>query len=180
MERTRTKQNFPTRTLVTMAMFTAVLCVSAYISIPLPNGTHITALNFIATIIALLFPLKQAFAIMSVWLLLGIAGIPVFIGGNAGTGYIFGPYGGYSVAFLLIAILIPLLCSRSYNKIYFTIVSIFSAVLVDLTGTFWIMAVSGVSFKAAFIAGFIPFIALDIIKAIIAVQLIPQFKRIIN
>ncbi len=169
-----------TRYLVIMAMFTAVLCASSYISIPLPNGSHITAFNFIVTIIVLTFPVKQALTIILAWLLLGVTGVPVLVGGNAGIGYILGPYGGYSIAFVLIAIFIPLLCSKKYNLLYFSAVAILSAVIVNLTGTLWIMAVSKVSFKAAFVIGFIPFIALDAIKAIIAAQLVPKMHNIIN
>ncbi len=180
MEKSKTISQLSTRCLVIMAMFAAVLCVSAYISIPLPNGTHITALNFIITLIVLTFPVGQALAIVLVWLLLGITGIPVLVGGNAGIGYILGPYGGYSVSFVLIAIFIPLLCRRKYNPLYFSAFAILSAVAVDLTGTFWIMAVSKVSFKAAFIAGFIPFIALDIIKAIVAAQIVPKLRKLVT
>lgn len=171
---------FSTRSLVIMAMFAAILCVSAYISIPLPNGTHITALNFIVTIIAVVFPIGQSTIILLIWLLLGIVGIPVFIGGNAGIGYILGPYGGYSIAFLLIAIILPILCKNKYNRLYFTIMTILSAIFVDIVGSLWIMVVSKVSLQAALIAGFAPFIILDTVKAVIAAQLVPQFRRILH
>lgn len=180
MEKNQTNNIYTTRKLVIMAMFTAVLCVSAYISIPLPNGTHFTALTIIITAIILTLPLQQAASIITVWLLLGIAGVPVFVGGLAGLGYITGPYGGYNAAFLLTSLFIPMLCKRKYNRLYFSIVAVLSAIIIDLTGTIWIMAVSKVSFKAAFIAGFIPFILFDIIKAVFAAQLVPQLRNIIN
>lgn len=180
MEKSKITSQQSTQSLVIMAMFTAVLCISAYVSIPLPNGTHITALNFIVTIIVLVFPIKQALAIILTWLLVGIVGVPVFVGGNAGIGYILSPYGGYNIAFVLIAIFIPLLCCKKYNLLYFSMVAILSAVAVNLTGTLWIMAASKISFKAAFIAGFIPFIALDIVKAIIAAQFVPRLRKIVK
>lgn len=167
-----------TRSLVIMAMFAAVLCVSAYISIPLPNGSHITALNFIVTIIALVFPLEQSALILIIWTLLGFAGVPVFIGGNAGAGYLFGPLGGFSFAFILIAILVPLVRGQKYNRIMYTIVAIASAVLVDLVGSLWLMVAADMTLKAALLAGFAPFIVLDIVKAVIAAQIAPQFKKI--
>ena len=167
-----------TRSLVIMAMFAAVLCVSAYISIPLPNGSHITALNFIVTIIALIFPLEQSALILIIWTLLGLVGVPVFIGGNAGAGYLFGPLGGFSFAFILIAILVPLIRGQKYNRIIYTIVAIASAVLVDLVGSLWLMVAADMTLKAALLAGFAPFIVLDIVKAVIAAQIAPQFKKI--
>ena len=167
-----------TRSLVIMAMFAAVLCVYAYISIPLPNGSHITALKFIVTIIALTFPLEQAALILIIWALLGLVGVPVFFGGNAGAGYLFGPLGGISFSFILIAILVPLIRSQKYNRIIYTIVAIASAVLVDLVGSLWLMVAADMALKAALLAGFAPFIVLDIVKAVIAAQIAPQFKKI--
>lgn len=82
---TKNKTTFTTQNLVLMALFAAVLCVSAYISIPLPNGSHITALNFVVTLIGLVFAVEQSFFISLVWLLLGAVGVPVFIGGQGGT-----------------------------------------------------------------------------------------------
>lgn len=180
MEKSKTNNNLSTSSIVIMSMFAAILCISAYISIPLPNGTHITALTLIITIIILTFPVRQSFTIVLLWLLLGIAGVPVFVGGVAGLGYITGPYGGYSIGFLVISALVPMLCTNKYNRMYLIVIAILSAISDDLIGTFWIMAVSKVSFKAAFITGFAPFIILDIVKAVLASQLVPQLRKIIN
>ncbi|MFG6395024.1 MAG: biotin transporter BioY [Lachnospiraceae bacterium] len=180
MEKSKTINKLSTRCLVIMSMFAAVLCVSAYISIPLPNGTHITALTMIITIIVLTFPVRQSFSIILVWLLLGIAGVPVFVGGVAGIGYITGPYGGYSIGFLIISIFVPMLCTGRSNRLYLMAVAVLSAIFDDLTGTFWIMAVSKIPFKTAFVTGFVPFIALDIVKALLATQLVPQLRKTIN
>ena len=65
---TKTKSKFSTYSIVMMALFAAILCVSAYISIPLPNGTHITLLNFVITLIALVFPLAESFFIGLIWM----------------------------------------------------------------------------------------------------------------
>lgn len=176
---------FSTHSLVMMAMFAAVLCISAYISITLPNGLHITFLNFIVTLIALLFPSTQAVCIIVLWLLMGILGIPVFVGGNAGIGYLLSPKGGYSVSFLVIALLLPLTLGKKYNRIRYTIMSILSVIVVNLIGSAWLWwwsktgsEASPLSFSAALIAGFLPFIVLDVIKAVIAAQIVPAFRKI--
>ena len=169
---TKTKSKFSTYSIVMMALFAAILCVSAYISIPLPNGTHITLLNFVITLIALVFPLAESFFIGLIW-------IPVFVGGQAGPGYLFGTYGGFSFAFIFIAILIPIFRGKKYNRIRYTIVAMLSAVLVDAVGSLWIMIASGCSIKAAFVAGFLPFIALDLVKAVVAAQIVPAFRKLI-
>lgn len=172
-------KHFTTRSLVIMALFAAVLSVSAYISIPLPTGSHITLLNFVVVLIALIFPLEQSFIITLVWLLLGAVGIPVFIGGNAGVSYLISGWGGYSFSFLIIAILLPLLCKKEYNRIYYTILSILAVVVIDIIGAAWLMIITNISIKQAFLTGFLTFIPLDLVKAIIAAQIVPQFRKIV-
>mgnify|MGYP002767496258 FL=1 len=108
-----------------------------------------------------------------------MVGVPVFVGGQAGPGYLFGTYGGFSFAFIFIAILIPIFRGKKYNRIRYTIVAMLSAVLVDAVGSIWIMIASGCSIKAAFVAGFLPFIALDLVKAVVAAQIVPAFRKLI-
>ena len=172
---TTSRPQFQTRTLVIMALFAAVLCVSAYISIPLPTGSHITFLNFIVLLIALIFPMQQASLITLVWLLLGAVGVPVFIGGNAGISYLLSGWGG----FIFVAIVVPLLRSKEYNRIIYTLLSIGAALLIDLIGAAWLMVMTQISVKQAFMMGFLPFIPLDLLKAIVVAQIVPQFRRVI-
>ncbi|RKI40775.1 biotin transporter BioY [bacterium D16-51] len=163
-----------------MALFTAVLCVSAYISIPLPTGSHITFLNFIVLLIAFLFPLKQSFLIVFTWLLLGAAGVPVFVGANAGISYLIGGWGGYSFGFLAAAVVIPLLRKKEFHRIPYTILSALAALLIDIIGAVWLMAVTGISARQAVIMGILPFLPLDLLKAVIVVQIVPQFRSIVT
>lgn len=170
---------FNTRSLVIMALFAAILCVSAYISIPLPTGSHITFLNFMVLLIAFIFPLQQSALITLIWLLLGAVGVPVFIGGSAGIGYLTSGWGGYSFAFLIIAILVPLVRGKEYNRISYTILSILAALLIDVIGALWLMVVTEISVKQAFLMGFLPFLPLDLLKAIVVAQIVPQFRKIV-
>lgn len=174
------KSKWSVRTMVIAALFTSILCMSAYISIPLPNGSHITMLNFVITLIALLFPLSEAVMILTAWYILGIIGIPVFIAGNATIGYLIGPLGGYTFSFMLVAILLPLIRGKKYHRVRYTVVAIFSVILVDVVGTFWLMFMNHMSFLAAFLAGFVPYILLDIVKAVVAAHSVPAFLRIMR
>ena len=178
-EKNELKNRYSTKTLVTMALFTAVLCVSAYISLTLPNGSHITFLNFIVTLIALVFPMSQSFMIVLVWMLLGCVGVPVFIGGNAGIGYLFGALGGYSIAFLFVSILLPPLFRKKYSRIRGTVFAVLSVIFVDLAGMAQLMYVQELSFAQAIIPGFLSFIFLDIVKAVAAAWVAPAFRNVI-
>lgn len=177
---TTAKSTHSAQSLVTIALMAAVLCVSAYISIPLPNGSHITALNFIVMLVALVFSIRESFLINLIWFLLGLLGLPVLIGGASGIGYVLGPWGGYSISFLIVAALVPLICTRKYNRILYTIIAILSAAFVDLFGSIWMMIVSDIALVPALVAGFLPFIVLDVVKAVIAAQIVPQIRKIVR
>ncbi|MCR5691182.1 MAG: biotin transporter BioY [Eubacterium sp.] len=163
-----------------MALFATMLCISAYISIPLPNGSHVTVFNLMLTLIALTFSPLESFSITAVWFLLGCVGVPVFIGGQGGLGYLLTPWGGYSFAFLIVAFFLALACQRPYSRIYYTAAAIVSAVFLDLFGSLWYMFTSGVGLIPALLAGFVPFIAIDLVKMVIAAQIVPVFHRLVH
>jgi len=175
-------QKLTTHSIVIIALFVALLCVSAYISIPLFPLTagRITLQNFVVLLIAFILPFNQSVLTLLAWLLLGSAGIPVFIGGSAGISYIASGWGGYSIAFVLIAAMIPLLRGRKYKRTSYTILAIFAAVFIDIFGALWLMCLTGLSVRQAILTGFLPFIPLDTIKAVIAVQAVPRFRQIVT
>lgn len=176
------KPAFATYKLVMSALFAALLCISAYISIsiPLPGSPHITLLNFVIILIALLFAVKESFFIILVWMLLGALGIPVFIGGGAGIGYLTGPWGGYTVSFLVIAIVLPLIRGAKYNRIRYTITAIIGVLLIDVIGMIWLKLYNSLPWSAAFLTGFVSFLPLDLVKAVVCAQIIPAFKRVMK
>lgn len=163
--------------LVMMAMFVAVLSASAYIIIP-AGIANITLLNFFIMLIGLIFSLRDSVIIVTVWIVMGAIGIPVFIGGKAGIAYLLGPTGGYTVAFIFSVIISCLIRGKNYKRIRYTIVTIVTAVFVDLFGMIWLKTLGNLSLKQAFFSGFVVFIPLDIVKAVIAAQIAPVFKRL--
>ena len=180
-EKTISNTHISTKRLVICALFAALLCISAYLSIPtpLPMAPKITLLNFVVILIALLFPVQESFLIVLVWFLLGCVGLPVFIGGGAGVAYLVAPYGGYTMSYPIISIVIPLIRGSKYNRIWYTISSIIGIVLIDIIGMFYLMHAMSYNLVTGFTLGVAPFIVLDIIKAVVAAQIIPQFKKVI-
>ena len=178
----RTSSRFTTQKLVLMALFAAVLGVSAYISIPLPlpGAPHITLLNFMIILIALLFSPTEAFAVIMIWMFLGIVGVPVFIGGRAGIAYLLAPYGGYTLVFPVVGTLLPLLRGKEYNRARYTIAAVIGVLVIDFLGMLWLMAMSRLSLRAGFLTGFLPFLPLDILKAVAVAQIVPAFYRIMQ
>lgn len=94
-----------TAEMTKMALMVAMNCVSAYIIIPLPFSMSPIALQtLIVNLTGYVLNTKQAFMTMLVYILVGLAGVPVFTGGTAGPGKLFGPTGGYIIGFLFTAV----------------------------------------------------------------------------
>lgn len=98
------------RSLTLCALFSALLCVSAWIGIPL-GDTVITMQTFSVFLALLLLGGQRGFVVCTVYLLLGAAGLPVFSGFRGGVGMLLGVTGGYLWGFLATA-LIYTLCGK--------------------------------------------------------------------
>ena len=75
-----------TTELTRIALMAAVLCVLAPISIPIPvSSVALSLATFAIYLMAYILKPKQALASVSLYLLLGAAGLPVFAGYLGGT-----------------------------------------------------------------------------------------------
>jgi biotin transport system substrate-specific component len=84
---------------------TLFVAVCAHIAIPIP-GTPVplTLQNFAVILVGLVLGRKRAFAALTVYLAEGVAGLPVFSpAGPGGIMQLFGPTGGYLMAYPLVA-----------------------------------------------------------------------------
>lgn len=177
-ERTRTK----TKTLTKMTLLIALLCISSYIVIPLPFSlASITAQTIIINLLAFLLKPKEAFTVVGIYLLLGLIGIPVFSGGTAGPGRLFGPTGGYLFGYLIAATIMSYIKGQAFNMKKCLILSIFIGMpIIYILGASYMAIVTKISFKTAVITSVIPFIPLDIFKCFIATILANAINKFIN
>ncbi|OUM92515.1 MAG: hypothetical protein BAA04_12180 [Firmicutes bacterium ZCTH02-B6] len=92
----RDRNPLPVRQLALVAMFAAVTSVLAWIRIPLPfSPVPITGQTFGLMLAGLLLGPRLGALSQTVYLLMGVIGLPVFAGGQAGLGVLLGPTGGY-------------------------------------------------------------------------------------
>ena len=97
-----TKSHTSARDLVLCAMFSALIAIGAFIRITLPTepyAMHFTLQWFFVLTAALLLGERGAFLSVLVYLLLGLAGLPVFASGG-GLSYIARPTFGFLLGFL--------------------------------------------------------------------------------
>jgi len=157
-----------TRELTKMSICIALLCVSAYISFPLPfTPAMVTALTVMINLIGLILTPKQSAIVMGVYILLGICGIPVFVGGTAGLGKLFGPTGGFILGFLVAAPVISLLKGKSNDiRKYLMITILVGMPIIYICGTFTMCLYLKKNIMSALMVSVVPFIVGDIVKCI--------------
>lgn len=168
-----------TAELTKTALMVAMNCVSAYIIIPLPFSLSPLALQtLIVNLTGFVLSTKQAFMTMLVYLLVGLAGVPVFTGGTAGPGKLFGPTGGYIIGFLFAAVAISILRGSKYNFKRYALVSIIVGIpIIYALGAAQLMLLTGMDLEKAFLTGVLPFIPLDIVKCVAAAFLAGPINR---
>ncbi len=177
MEKTK---HLKTSDLTKIALLVALVSVSSYIMIPLPfSPVSITAQTIIINLIALVLTPAQTTIAIGAWILLGIAGLPVFSGGGGGLGKLFGPTGGYIFGYLIAAIVISVLKGKKNQIIRYCIVTIAAGMpIIYLLGCIYMKFVTNIAWKAAFLSGVVPFLPGDMAKCIVASMIAIALNRI--
>lgn len=162
-----------TQDLTKIGICVALLCVSAYISIPLPfTVVMLSALTLVVNLIAFLLTPRQAFTAMLVYVLIGAVGVPVFTGGAAGFGKLFGPTGGFILGFLISVPLMSLLKGKVASFRRYLLVAVFIGMpIIYACGAFSMCVVQDLSLMPTLIAAVFPFIPGDILKAAVSAWL---------
>lgn len=157
-----------------LALGVAILTVCAWITIPF--GTiPVTLQTFAVALIGALFGAVRGVAVVLIYFVMGLIGIPVFSNFNAGVAAMMGPTGGYLIGFVFSVVTVGLFSRISVkNKIAKTAIVYGGAVLGMLIcyffGTLWFVTVYNrgsaetVSIAAALMLCVVPFLLPDAIK----------------
>lgn len=182
--KTEKKSFFTVREMVFTAICAAIICVLAPISVPIgaiPISLGTFAIYFTA---ALLGGKRGTFAVI-VYILIGMAGLPVFTGMRGGAGVLFGNTGGYIIGYIPLALLTGVF-SDIKSKFHWTmpVGMVLGTAVMYSFGTMWYMILTGSTLMAALAACVLPFLLFDSIKmilsAMLAIPLRAQLKRIIG
>ncbi len=171
------KKLLTTQAITKIALFVAVLSVSAYISIPI-GAIPLTLQTLIINMAAIILSPFEGFVMTLVYILLGLVGVPVFSGGAGGPAKLFGPTGGYIFAFLaavplmsfLKGYFLKLIGKFTKNKgaaefIAYTLTAILiGMVVIYLIGTVYMKLTMGKTWGQTLMAAVVPFIPLDLCK----------------
>ena len=161
-----------TRNIVFIALFTALICVCAWITIP-------SAIPFTLQLFAIFLTLgllggKKGTIAVACYILLGLVGAPVFSGFKGGIAALSGVTGGYIVGFVFSALVYWGFTALFKEKFWSKIVAMFLGLIVCYAfGTAWFVFVKGstsspTDFSSALMLCVVPFIVFDVVKILLA------------
>lgn len=170
-----------TRDIVYMSVFTAMISICSWISIPASIPFTLQTMGVFTTV-GLLGGKRGTLTVLT-YILLGAIGIPVFAGLTGGVSVLLGTTGGYIMGFLLSALLmwgIETIMGRNQIVLAFSMVA--GLIVCYVFGTAWFMLIytqhSGV-IGLSTVLGLcvIPFIIPDLIKIGVALFLTNRLKK---
>lgn len=166
--------------MTVIAMMAAIMCIvapSLNISIPI-SPVPLTLAFFVIYITAYVLRPVPATACIGLYLLLGLAGLPVFSGFSGGLQKLAGPTGGYLIGYLFMAWICAFFIWKWSDKVYMHIVGmILGSLAAYAFGTIWFCISRNVGFLAALGVCVIPYLFGDAIKIAMAAAAGPLIRR---
>ena len=163
--------------VIGVIVFVILTSLGAFVRIPLPfTPVPITLQTFFVLLSGAFLGSLGALS-QIIYVLLGIAGFPIFTGCGSGLIYLFGPTGGYLLGFILAAIFLSRFINYTKDSLFpvFVIFCIADFILLSC-GVFWLKIIFGYSLAKLLFLGFIPFIPGDLFKALVASILFLKIK----
>ena len=159
------------KTVFAVVPATALVAICAHIAIPLGfTPVPVTMQTFAVLLLALLFGPGPAFACLTLYLMEGAVGLPVFSPhGPGGMAQLLGPTGGYLLSYPFAAALASLLYRRGRRSFLAAVVSTGLASMVILAaGATWLGLLTHLKFSVVFTQSVAPFLAGDAVKVLAA------------
>ena len=179
--------------IASVLFITALTAAAAQVSVPVPFTQ--VPLTFQPTVVllgGLVLGSRLGFASQVVYLMAGLAGLPVFAASVTlppGALRLLGPTGGYLMAYPLAAWATGYLAERGFDRRYVTSVLAMLAglVIIYASGTVWLglfaRTVTGsaaIGLNAALAAGVYPFVIPDLVKLAAAAGIVPGVWRLLG
>lgn len=169
-------KSMTTRMLVYCAVFAALIAVCAWIAIPI-GPVPISLATFAVMMCGLVLGWKYGVIAVAVYILLGLAGAPVFAGFKAASA-LMGPTGGYIVGYLPYALLAGLPLPRLQESFPGRCLLLaLGTIACYALGTGWFMASTGRTLCESMGLCVIPFLPGDAAKILLCAFLAPRLRK---
>jgi biotin transport system substrate-specific component len=135
----------------------------------------VTGQTFGVLLVAGALGMRRGVASISVYVLIGLIGIPFFAEGKGGIQVILGATGGYIVGFVLAGAVVGRLAELGWDRRLIGALGAMAIgnVVIYLVGVPWLMAVTGFPLPVAIEKGVLPFLIGDAIKLLLAAAAFP-------
>lgn len=172
-------KNTKTLNLTIIALMTAITCILAPLSITIPiSPVPISFTNLAIYLTVMILGWKKGTISYLIYLLIGLAGIPVFSSFTSGPAKLLGPTGGYLIGFIFLAIISGIFIEKFNGKILMYLAGMIIGTLVTYAfGTIWLAYQAHMSFAAALMAGVIPYLPGDAAKMLTAVLVGSEIRK---
>jgi len=158
------------RDLTLVALFPAMLAATAGIYIPLGALPPVTLQTLFVLLSGLILGASLGALSMSIYVLLGVIGLPVFAGFNGGLGVVIGQNGGFLISFIVVSYFVGFMKNRKIinNDFWHLIVVLaIGSVLVYMIGASYLAFVTDSSYWLI-LAGMYVFFPGDLLKILVA------------
>lgn len=172
------------REIAYVALSVSLITVCAWISVPVA-AIPITLQTFAVALIGALMGWKRALAAVTVYLLMGLAGIPVFAGFKAGVPTLMGATGGYIFGFAFLALfpalfkMIPVKNKWGRAGLFYG-ASVLGLAFCYLFGTAWFVLIYRCTFVYALNVCVIPYLLPDAVKFVISSAIAVRLEKYVR
>lgn len=181
---TPTTNRIGTKQMALIGLITAITCILSPFTFPIPISPVPLSLSTLVLYISVfILGYKAATLSCLIYLLLGIAGLPVFSGFGAGLAKLAGPTGGYLAGYLSLTLIAGLFVEKfqgKYRYVFYIIGMILGTAVMYALGTLYLSWQLNLSFLQGLAAGVIPYLLGDALKIVIALILGPALRKRLN
>lgn len=178
---------FPRSTALNNALFvtmgTLFIAGLAQIALPVPGSpVPVTGQTLGVLLIGTSYGSVLGLSTLLTYLLVGLAGAPIFANGGHGLSRLTGATGGYLVGMVVASLVVGLLAGRKWDQRLRTALPamLLGDGIIFSFGLFWLHEFTGKNWSWTLAAGFTPFIIGEVLKIAIAGTSLPIVWRFVN
>ena len=162
---------------------TVFLAMMAQISFPIPGSpVPFTGQTLGVLLLGTAYGAGLGFSTIAFYLLMGMAGAPIFSSGSSGIERVVGATGGYLVGMLISSLVLGALAGRRWDQKIKTVIPtmLIGNSIIFAVGLIWLHQYTGESWRWTFEKGLTPFLLGEILKIAIASTALPAVWKFVS
>ena len=169
------------RSVMLIALGTALLTLSAKVNLPLPF-VPMTLQTLVVLVIGAVYGWRLGCATIIAYLAEGAIGLPVFAGPVGGLAPLMGPTAGYLAGFVAAAFVTGWLSERGWDRsvpLLFVAMAL-GHIIILAAGFGWLAFGMKLGVEKAWLVGIMPFLAGSLVKNALGAALVPASRRLLD